>query len=143
MTSQLDPIADSIVDSKTIGTFMSPLESHKSEACAGRAVELGINPKAFLGTIDEFNCSSVGNTGLRTEIRGRVDTKRFRRPRRIELFPTIMLRVMDFLWALEVGRLMREFECWMNWDARSEMQMLSGRSCLAIFSPEAIAAVSG
>lgn len=66
--SQPDQIAYSIVDSKTISAFLPPLyKPYQSDTFEGLAAALGIDPRAFSRTMEEYNRATAGNTVVRME----------------------------------------------------------------------------
>lgn len=74
--SQPNQIAYSIVDSKTIDSFLAPLyKPYKSDSLEGLAATLGINAKGFLQTMTEYNRGTAGNANARMEILDGVGTK--------------------------------------------------------------------
>ena len=76
IVSQPDQIAYSIVDSKTIDTFLPPLfKPYKSDTLEGLATTLGIDRPAFLKTMADYNRAAAGNTAVRMEILDGVGTK--------------------------------------------------------------------
>jgi tricarballylate dehydrogenase len=74
--SQPGQIAYSIVDSKTIDTFLPPLyKPYQSDTLAGLAAALGIDGPAFLQSMKEYNSGTSGNTSVRMQILDGVRTK--------------------------------------------------------------------
>jgi tricarballylate dehydrogenase len=76
IVSQPNQIAYSIVDSKTIDTFLPPLyKPYKTDSLEGLAAALGIEPKVFLQTMAEYNRGTAGNSNVRMEVLDGVGTK--------------------------------------------------------------------
>jgi tricarballylate dehydrogenase len=64
--SQPDQIAYSIVDSRTIGTFLPPLyKPYQAPTFEGLGAELKIDGNAFASTMRAYNAATAGNTAVR------------------------------------------------------------------------------
>jgi tricarballylate dehydrogenase len=73
---QPDQIAYSIVDAKTIGSFLPPLyKPFQSDTLEGLAIELGIEKEAFVNTMAEYNRGAAGNTIARMQSLDGVTTR--------------------------------------------------------------------
>jgi tricarballylate dehydrogenase len=74
--SQPSQIAYSIVDSKTISTFLPPLyKPYESTSFEGLAAAMQIEPKAFAQTMKAYNAAAAGNTSVRMQELDRVSTR--------------------------------------------------------------------
>lgn len=80
--SQPNQIAYSIVDSKTISTFLPPLyKPYQSNTLEGLAAALGIEPLTFVKTMQEYNLATTGNAAVRMEVLDGVGTKKLSPPK--------------------------------------------------------------
>jgi tricarballylate dehydrogenase len=73
---QPDQIAYSIVDAKTIGSFLPPLfKPFQSATLEGLATQLGIDKEVFIKTMADYNRGAAGNTEVRMQVLDGVTTK--------------------------------------------------------------------
>ncbi|MGA7106311.1 MAG: FAD-dependent tricarballylate dehydrogenase TcuA [Terracidiphilus sp.] len=73
---QPDQIAYSIVDAKTINSFLPPLyKPYKSDTLEGLADQLGIEKSGFLETMAGYNAGTAGNTEVQMQILDGVTTR--------------------------------------------------------------------
>ena len=76
IASQPGQIAYSIVDSKTIHSFLPPLfKPYQSDTLEGLAEDLGIDAKTFVQTMEEYNRGAAGNTSARMQVLDGAGTK--------------------------------------------------------------------
>ncbi len=68
IAAQPGQIAFCIVDAKTIDRFLPPMfKPYQADTLEALAPQLGLDPRAFVDTVTEYNRAAAGNTELRME----------------------------------------------------------------------------